>query len=251
VQLTKRVLAIATLILALTAGTAQATPFSFTIGDADWFGTGLPMPAGPGPWPAPIWTTDAAVDRRSAGEASATDGAQLTDLYSAIFFSDWCDPGDQLVGGGTNPDCSPNGSEGTFILPFNGTLQSATITMLLGDFQCSQWFAVSADINGISQPFCFNHGYQMAGIETITLTPEMITAANLAGQIRLHILNSGNSLDYFAFDYVTFAGDIDGGRIGDPIPEPSTLALFASGLVIVWGATRRRMRLQAVRRSRT
>ena len=238
-------------MLALCAGTAQATPFSFTIGDADWFGTALPMPGGPGPWPAAIWTTEATADRRSAGEATATDGAQLTDLYSAIFFAEWCDGNDLLPGGGTNPDCSPNGSEGTFVLPFNGTLESATITMLLGDFQCNEWFAITATINGVNQPFCYNHGYQMAGIETITLTPEMVAAANLAGQIRLRILNNGNSLDYIAFDYVTFAGEIDGGRIGEPVPEPATLALFGTGLVIVWAAARRRVRLQLVRRSRT
>jgi hypothetical protein len=251
VQSTKRVLGLAALILVLNAGAAQATPFSFTIGDADWFGTGLPMPGGPGPWAAPIWTTEASVDRRSAGEASATDGAQLTDLYSAIFFSDWCDAGDVLAGGGTNPDCSPNGSEGTFVLPFNGTLESATITMLLGDFQCNEWFTITASINGVSQPFCFSHGYQMAGIETITLTPEMVAAANLAGQIRLRIQNPGDSLDYIAFDYVSFAGELTGGRIGEPVPEPATLALFATGLVLVWAAARRRVRLQPVRRSRT
>lgn len=235
-QLTKRVFALAALILALNAGTAQATPFTITIGDADWFGTGLPMPGGPGPWSAPIWTTDQSVDRRSAAEASAVNGAQLTDLYSAIYFADWCNAFDILPGGGTNPDCSPNGSEGTFIIPFSGTLTSATVTMLLGDFQCSQWFAPTVTINGVAQSFCYDQGYQMAGLESLTLTAPMIAAANADGQIRIRIQNNGNSLDYIAFDYLTVDGEV--------VPEPGTLALFGTGMVIVWGAARRRVRLQ-------
>ena len=240
VKLMKRALTLAALMLALNAGTAHATPFTIMVGDADWFGTGLSMPGGPGPWAAPIWTTLESVDRRTAGEAAATNGAQLTDLYSAIFFSDWCDAGDVLPGGGTNPDCSPNGSEGTFIVPFSGILQSATLTMLLGDFQCDLWFAITVTINGVNQPFCYSHGYQMAGLESLTLTPQMLAAANNDGEIRIRIQHNGNSLDYIAFDYIK----VDGDTTPPVVPEPGTLALFGTGMVIVWGAARRRKRTQ-------
>lgn len=220
--------------MAVGARPAQATPFTIMVGDADWFGTGLPTPGGPGPWPAAIWDTSTSVDRRSIGEAAATNGAQLTDLYSAIYFADWCNAFDQLPGGGTNPDCSPNGSEGTFVMPFSGTLYSATISMLLGDFQCSTWGAITVTVNGVNQPFCYNHGYQTAALESFALTPAMITAANSVGEIRIHIANFGNSMDYIAFDYLKVDGEV--------VPEPGTLALFGTGMVIVWGAARRRLR---------
>ena len=57
---------------------ANAAPFCYQVGDVDGYGAGYPDQGLAG-WVAPIY------DGRSAAEAAATDGAQLTDSYSTLF----------------------------------------------------------------------------------------------------------------------------------------------------------------------
>jgi hypothetical protein len=213
VRFLARAAAVGALLLGLSAAPAHAGPILFIIGDADDFGGSLSF-------------DDALLsDRRSAAEASATNGAQLTDIYAAFADPDWCDIGD------VSPDCSPNGVSGSFVVPFGGILESASISMRMADFQCALWGPLSADVNGIPLPFCYDHGLGVVALEQIVLTPEMIAAANLAGQIVLN-LSLGRSLDYVAFDYFQVDAEV--------VPEPATLVLFGAGMVIVWGRVRRR-----------
>src|SRR5688572_3151188 len=104
---------------------AYASSISVLVGDKDGFGLGL-LPGQDLPWLAPIQ------DARSATEKIATNGAQLTDVYSALYSgveSD-CGSGFQL--------CSPNGATGFVIIPFQGLLTSGTLDMLMGDFESLQ-----------------------------------------------------------------------------------------------------------------
>jgi hypothetical protein len=49
-------------------------------------------------------------------------------------------------------------------------------------------------------------------------------------------------MDYIAFDYLKVDGEV--------VPEPGTLALFGTGMVIVWGAARRRLRGESRKQTR-
>ena len=48
-----------------------------------------------------------------------------------------------------------------------------------------QYGAMTVDINGEFLPFCYDDGFQVVKQRSFTLTPQMIAAANLAGQIRM------------------------------------------------------------------
>jgi hypothetical protein len=70
--------------VALLMGTAAiAAPFDLLIGDKDGFGFGA-SDNGTAVWPGPGFSGEN-YDGRSASEAAATNGAQITDVYSALF----------------------------------------------------------------------------------------------------------------------------------------------------------------------
>jgi hypothetical protein len=225
---------------------ANASSISLIIGDKDGFGLGLqpgdqipcltaiaagfvgtPDPYNPNhpPCLAPIH------DLRSVAEQLALTGAQLTDVYSALYT-------------GTESDCptgcSPNGSTGTIVIPFTGILTGGSITMFMGDFQSSDFGAMSANINGVPISFIYDHGFRATALETIALTPAMLAAANAAGELRLFLdhtsfwdgsgsPNTFGSFDYVAFDYFELNAEV--------VPEPGTWLLLATGLAAL--ATRR------------
>lgn len=219
----------------LIAKPVQASPITILVGDKDGFGAGA-FAGAQGPWvgqPGPV------MDNRSAAEKAAPNGAHLTDLYSALYYygpGSGCDP---LI----DPGCSPNGDQGSVIFPLASTLYSGSITMLMGDFECSLYLAMTVDINGINVPFCFDDGFQVLAVRTFTLTPEMIAAANLAGRIQMNFDHRAGddpngvwfgSYDYIAFDYFEMTGD------AAPVPEPGTFVLLGIGLAGL--AARRRWR---------
>lgn len=215
------------------AAPASATSITVLVGDKDWFGRpdleGVTTPWSGNP-------ADGVTDNRSSGEASASNGAQLTDLYSALYFSYPCDPK-------TDAGCSPNKDAATVLLPFSGTLLSGSITIRMGDFQCAgpdySWGPIGANINGVNLPFCFSDGLQVVQTRTFTLDSAMIAAANQAGAVRLFLDHSGayadpehgihafGSTDYIAFDFFELDADVTA------VPEPGTLVLFGLGAAAI------------------
>src|SRR6185503_19336824 len=118
------------------------------------------------------------------GEKLATNGAQLTDVYSALYTGS---ESDCFNTSGLKVDCSPNGATGSILFSFSGVLKSATITMLMGDFESTQNGAMSAYINGIPISFSYDHGYTKTAFESIVLTQAMLDAANATGQVVLYL----------------------------------------------------------------
>jgi hypothetical protein len=235
-----RTLLIAAIVWMAGASPVQASPITIMFGDADWFGTGL-TPGGPGPFignPGPMQ------DYRSPAEMAATDGTQLTDVYSALYYygvGSGCDVN-------TDPGCSPNGDIGTLIFPFSGFLNSATISMLMGDFECNPNGAMTVDINGVFIPFCFDDGFQGVELRSFVLSPEMIAAANLIGEIRMTFdhragFDQNNvwqgSFDYIAFDYFEVDADVT------PVPEPGTLVLLGAGLGVLLRQLRKKSEVKS------
>lgn len=176
------------------------------------------------------------LDMRDAAEQLATDGAHLTDTYSALY------SGSEFDCDGTGQTCTLNSDTGTVVFTLAGPLSSATLTIAMGDFQSSIFGAMLANINGVPVPFAFDHGFRQTALEQIVLTPEMLAAVNLAGELRLFLdhratwdpnTNVGSgTFDYVMFDYFELNAE--------PVPEPATLLLLATGLAAFAARHRRR-----------
>jgi hypothetical protein len=199
-----RIALLATAFSLLASSAALAGAVDVLVGDKDGFGVGCSDTG-----TCATVLTNTVTDERSAAEAAATNGAQYTDVYSAVF---------SLFG--PNPDIAD------IILPFSGTLTSATLTFAAGDFQTDVFGALTANINGVSEPFSYADGRLVTAIHSIVLSPAELAAANSAGFVDLH-LDRSTSGDFIAFDYFELIGtnNIEG------VPEPITLSLFGAGLV--------------------
>ena len=132
-----RFLAVAAVILGLAATPALAVPIVITVGDNDGYGNLGVADNGAAVWPGPPY------DGRSAAEAVAVNGAQITDVYSAIF-----------PGYGPNPS-----TVASVLFPFAGSLTSATLVVDMGDFESTTFGAISANVNGVALPFAFQDGF--------------------------------------------------------------------------------------------
>ncbi|HWY42989.1 MAG TPA: PEP-CTERM sorting domain-containing protein [Candidatus Sulfotelmatobacter sp.] len=198
---------LAVLALAVVTTGARADSVDVLVGDKDGFGFSTPCSdsgscASLG---SPI------IDNRSAGEMSATDGAQFTDVYSALFPSPF----------GPNTVTS-----GDILFAFTGTLTDATISFAAGDFQSDVFGAFTASINGTSTPFSYPDGRFVTAIHSLTLTPGELAAANSAGVVDLH-LDRGSSGDFVAFDWF----ELTGNTTSTAVPEPGSMALLGFGLL--------------------
>jgi hypothetical protein len=149
------------------------------------------------------------IDNRTAAEMAATNGAQFTDVYSALF------PGE-------GPNTT---SSGDVIFQFAGTLTDATISVATGDFQANSFGAFAASIDGTAVPFNFSDGRFVTAIHTFTLTAAELAAANSQGFVDLN-LNRNGSTDFVAFDWFELNGDTG----TTSAPEPSSLALLGCAL---------------------
>jgi hypothetical protein len=198
----------------LVSSAASATPITVLVGDKDGFGAGCAVPGS-----CPSVTTSPVVDNRSAAEAAAVNGAQITDVFSSVF-----------LGFGPNPNVA------NVIFPFVGTLTSAAITFAGADFQSDVFGALGANVNGVATPFFFPDGRFVTALHAIVLSPAMLAAANLLGSVNLN-LNRSTSGDFISFDYFELNGDTT------TVPEPGTMILLGMGLA--GGALRLRRRHSA------
>ena len=222
---------------------ADASPITVLIGDKDGFGIGvipgqqIPCLTNSDPLNTTLPCLAPIHDFRALAESGATDGAQITDSYSALYSG---------VERDCPTGCTPNGETATVLFPFSGQLgPDAAITTFIGDFQSSLFNAMAANINGIPISFFFDDGYRNTSVQTLSLTPAMIAAANLAGQVTLFLdhrvgvdpLNPAvklGSFDYIMFDYF----ELNASAAPQPVPEPGTLLLLGAGLSAL--AARRR-----------
>ncbi|MEN6426359.1 MAG: PEP-CTERM sorting domain-containing protein [Phycisphaerales bacterium] len=197
------------------AGALQAGTVSLMVGDNDGYGLGIPDNGNT--------TWSVGNDWRSAAEQAATDGAQFTDCYSALF-----------------PSYGPNPSEsGSVLFALAEDLTSATLTIDMGDFQATVGGQVSVTFNGLPQANLLNYddGYQRTRVRQFVVPGDALALANAANQFVVG-LNHAGSGDFVAFDFFQLDGVTGGPTV--PVPGAVLLGTLGAGLV---GWMRRRSAL--------
>lgn len=203
---------LASTALALAAGAASAA--TWTIGDDDGYGAGVPNGANHA-----FDGFNANYDGRSAAEAAATNGAQYTDTYST-----------------THPGYAPHGNETSATFTFTGLGNGWTEGSMwfdMADFQASTFGAVAVTFNGIVQNWAFNDGFPSTKLRFFNLSQSVVDSINTTGELII-VIDRNASSDFYGFDYAELSS------VAAPVPEPSTYALMALGLAGMGLVARRR-----------
>jgi hypothetical protein len=203
---------------------AVPVPVQVMVGDDDGYGLGV-ADGGMAVWPG-AGPFGSMYDGRDAAESAASDGAQLTDVYSSIL-----------------PGYGPNLVSGSVVMPFAGALIDGVLTVDMGDFQTSDTGApIGVDFNGIPQLWDFDDGFRSTVVRSFALGEAVIAAANADGQLVVNLDRSGSS-DFLAFDFFRLDGHAEPGGTPEfrtePVSDPgATLGLFALALSALGGALR-------------
>ena len=134
-----RTFATAAMLALGTAQWASAGPIDLTIGDNDGFGFGAALVPDGSPLLhdiLPDTVADAALsNRRSVAEAAATNGAQQTDIYSAI----------------KNFALQPLPETFDLVFPFIGELTSGVFSVDMAGFEADLFGQIGVSFNGVAQ----------------------------------------------------------------------------------------------------
>ena len=200
-----KVLKIAAAVLILGASSASAAVFDIMIGDNDGYGFGL----------ADNGVTTAAdigifaADFRSAAEIAATNGAEQTDINSALF--------------------SPLSETANFIFSgFGGPVTSATLTIDIGGLQVSTFGETLASFNGVLQSglLALDQGIFQTNVLSFVLDAAALANLNADGFFDLELDRNGNG-DAIFIDYVSLSGEAQISPI--PVPAAGFMLLGALG----------------------
>jgi hypothetical protein len=210
----RNILAVAIAACTLAVGT-QAQAATITIGDNDGFGFGAAaVPDG-----APLLNLFLPDDRRSAAEAAASNGAQQTDFYSAVF--------------------TPLPMIFDVIFPLVTPITSGVLTIDMGGIEATSFGQIAVAFNGVAQPnlLDFEDGAFTTAVRSFGLSAAAIAQANIDSELRV-TFNRGGSIDAIAFDYFQLDAQT--------VPEPTSMALFGLTALGFGAGFRRRRKEEAV-----
>ena len=126
-------------------------------------------------------------------------------------------------------------SVGFVVFPVPVPITAATLTVDFGDFQATAGLPIIVDYNGFLQSWAYDDGFLVTRVRTFTLAPAVIASINAMQELRITIDHT-NSQDLIAWDYF----QLDATTRVSAVPEPATVALVATGLLVVGGVARRK-----------
>ncbi|MDH3460013.1 MAG: PEP-CTERM sorting domain-containing protein [Burkholderiaceae bacterium] len=197
-------------------GIVNAATVDIYVGDNDGYGIGI---ADNGVTGAFSFTTD----NRSLTELGATNGAQQTDFYSALF--------------------SPLPATFDVVFSLTENLVWATFEVDVADLQASQLGQFSVLFNGVLKASIFNFqdGFGNSAIHSFSLDANDLSNANTSNEFVV-TFNRNGSNDAVAFDYFRLTGETQSLSVQTralAVPEPRSIVLLGLGLASLAFARRR------------